>query len=236
MLRYRTAILATFLGLLPLMVVLGQSSDDQADRSVFIEQALTEEEPTERRAIMPIRPVPSAGPEGNIAQVQTTASADGLATYQLTATSMNAALAQLTAEEREVLIEALEGTDICETATDIRAIQLLCEDRLETRFRDFAPSRKLAFSAEERLLGERLGGETQGERSPTLLRIIERLAKTTPSAGNIENQEIASIVLGSQLGDSPPGPSEDNTSSLSAETRALIEAIVDQVPGSGGAP
>ena len=126
-----------------------------------------------------------------------------------------------------MLLEAVEGTDICERATNIAAIQALCDGRIETRSAEFSgPTREL--TPEERLLGEGLGGE----RVATLESAITRLAENTGDSNDFSNQVIASVALGNPLADSGPVPSEEGAvGELSADTQALVNAIVTQLGG-----
>lgn len=140
-------------------------------------------------------------------------------------------LAQLSEIERQVLLDAIEGTDICDRETQIAAIRELCARRLETRSEDFASRRVNQLSPEERLLGESLAG-----RSATLERAIERLARSGAQAENFEDQAIASVAL--NAGGLPAEqslPAKTNPAGqLSAETQALINAIVEQFRGASG--
>ena len=146
---------------------------------------------------------------------------------QLSDGNSSEALAQLSAAERQVLLEAVEGTDICDRGTDIPAIQELCDGRLETRSADFAQS--TSGSAEDSLLG----GGLDSERVATLEAAINRLARNTGSSDNFSNQVIASVALGNQtLSDSQATDAEgDPTAELSQETQALVNAIVQQLGG-----
>jgi len=140
-------------------------------------------------------------------------------------------LAQLTAAERQVLLDAVEGTDICERETDIPAIKALCAQRIETRSEEFAQVSSKTLSAEERLLGEGL----DGDRVETLESAIAQLARNA-DAGQFSNQVLASVTLENSAaapGEQPPGEG-DPASELSAETQALINAIVNQFGGTTG--
>lgn len=139
------------------------------------------------------------------------------------------ALAQLSAAERQVLLDAVEGTDICERGTDIPAIRALCESRIETRSSEFGqPARSV--SAEERLLGEGL----DGSRIATIEAAISRLANSGANTDDFSNQVIASVALnnGATAPASDLNASEDEEANdLSAETQQLIAAIVQQLGG-----
>lgn len=137
------------------------------------------------------------------------------------------ALAQLSAAERQVLIEAVEGSDICERGSDIPALQALCESRIETRSAEFAQPR--GSSAEDSLLG----GGLDADRVATLEAAINRLARAGADSNNFNNQAIASVALNNQtLSDAQATAAEgDPTSELSQETQALVAAIVQQLGG-----
>lgn len=142
------------------------------------------------------------------------------------------ALAQLTSVERQVLIDAVAGTDICERQPEIPAIRALCDGRIELRSTEFAQNEGYRPSAEERLLGEGL----DGDRASDLESAIARLARNSPRADDFSNQIIASVGLanGAVGATNTAANSEDATEELSAETQALINAIVNQFGANGG--
>lgn len=152
---------------------------------------------------------------------------------QLSEAEFSTLLSQLTPSEREVLLETVEGRDVCSNPPDIPTVRKLCANRLETRSREFAQTPQNRLSPEERLLGQAL----DGTKAPTLDRVIQRLARNTGAADDADNQAIASVALGAntpppeQPGEEPAGAGQ-----LSAETQALIEAIVNQLAGPGGTP
>lgn len=163
---------------------------------------------------------------------QLTGETGARAVSQLSAAGTTDPLAQLTESERQVLLEAVEGSDICERQDQIAAIRQLCAARLETRSADFGARPGRALSPEERLLGEGLGGD----RVKTLERAIERLGRASASARDFENQAIAAMALRQDEQAEEPAPASEGAGKLSPETQALIEAIVNQVPGTGGPP
>ena len=138
------------------------------------------------------------------------------------------ALAQLSDAERQVLLEAVEGTDICERAENIPAIQALCEQRLETRSAEFTQV-STEESAEDRLLG----GSLDSDRIATLETAIARLSRNAGEPGDFSNQVIASVALNTGAATAAPetGEDADPTSDLSAETQAVVNAIVQQLGG-----
>lgn len=154
---------------------------------------------------------------------------------QLSRADLDATLAQLSATERRVLLQAIEGTDICDNPPAVPAVVALCQTRLETRSQEFAVRSEPSMSAEERLLR----GNFDNAGLPSIGQVIERLARASAAANDFSNQAIASIALG-QHGTLPPGSGEeqtDETLGLSSETQALINAIVNQLGGgAGGSP
>lgn len=137
------------------------------------------------------------------------------------------ALAQLTPAERQVLLDAVEGTDICDRIDNIPTIRDLCEGRLETRSAEFAPKRT-GGSAEDNLLG----GRFDTARTATLEAAIARLARNSGRAEDFSDQAIASVALGQQsaLGDAEASAAEgDPANDLSPETQAVVNAIVQQL-------
>jgi len=154
---------------------------------------------------------------------------------QLSRADLDATLAQLSATERRVLLQAIEGTDICDNPPAVPAVVALCQTRLETRSQEFAGRAEPQLSAEERLLGDNF----DNAGLPSVGQVIERLARTSAATNDFSNQAIASIALGQQ-GAAPPGRGEeqaDETLGLSSETQALINAIVNQLGGgAGGSP
>lgn len=141
--------------------------------------------------------------------------------------SSSEALAQLSDAERRVLLDAVEGTDICERGSDIPALQELCEGRIETRSEEFAQDQ--SGSAEDNLLG---GGLDAG-RVASLQAAIARLAGADANPGNFDNQVVASVALNSQSlsGAQATAAEGDPAGELSQETQALVSAIVQQLGG-----
>lgn len=201
---------------------------DDASSKVYFPDAITPESVAEARARAarqqqieaaaarrdtPVTQVSSQGGDNDVAQLS-----DGRS---------DEALAQLSAAERQVLLDAVEGTDICDRGSDIPALQALCEGRIETRSEEFAQNR--ASSAEDSLLG---GGLDAG-RVATLEAAIARLAGAEANPGNFDNQVVASVALNNQsLSDAQATEAEgDPTADLSQETQALVGAIIQQLGG-----
>ncbi len=141
-------------------------------------------------------------------------------------------LAQLSLAEREVLLEAVQGTDLCDGPQEIEAIRRLCETRIETRANEFSTHNANTLSPEEKLLGERL----EDTARPSLTRIIDRLARNIGRPDDLDNQAIASVAL---AGSPPPtgqpdDNADENAGDLPVETQQLINAIVQQLGNPGG--
>lgn len=172
-----------------------------------------------------ISPVEGRVPAGQISAVGDT----GSVVAQLSRADLDATLAQLSAGERRVLLQAIEGSDICNDPPRVAAIIALCQTRIETRSGEFAARPEIRFSAEDRLLS----GDLQSTSLPTLDAVIERLARGGASIGDPSNQAIAAIALGSGL--APPGrrPEDEgaDTAQVGEEAQALINALVNQLGG-----
>lgn len=148
---------------------------------------------------------------------------------QLSKADLEATLAQLTPAERRVLLQAIEGSDICDNPPDVPAVLALCQTRIETRSAEFAIATQQTLSAEDRLLR----GDLESAALPSIDRVIERLARGNASSGDFSNQAIASIALGTNA-PAPPRQREEeqpDTASLGEEAQALINALINQLGG-----
>lgn len=209
-----------------------QQAPEDASSKVYFPDAITPESVAAARARAArqeqIAAAQATGSGAPVAQVS--ASGDTANTVsQLSDGSTDPALAQLSAAERQVLLEAVEGSDICERGSDIPALKALCDARIETRSEEFADNR--SSSAEDSLLG---GGLDAG-RTATLQAAIARLAGADANPGNFDNQVVASVALNNQsLSDAQAAAAEgDPTSDLSPETQGIVNAIVQQLGGGG---
>ena len=148
---------------------------------------------------------------------------------QLSKADLDATLAQLTPAERRVLLQAIEGTDICDNPPDIAAIVALCRTRIETRAADFTGQRERVLSAEDQLLR----GDLDNAALPSLDQVIDRLARSGASSGDFSSQAIASIALGNNAPASGRSRDEEvpDTASFGEETQALINALINQLGG-----
>lgn len=232
-----------FTGVVPSLASVQQSAQDvPRDETVFVKQA--PEDPSSKvyfpeaitpesvaaaraRAAERQRQIEAAKAQRSTPVAQVSVQGGGNEVAQLSDGSSTPALAQLSAAERRVLLDAVEGTDICERGSDIPAIQALCETRLETRSEEFA--REDSGSAEDNLLG---GGLDAG-RAATLQAAIARLAGVDANPGNFDNQVVASVALDRSSLDSAQasGSEGDPGADLSQETQALVSAIVQQLGG-----
>lgn len=205
---------------------------DDATSKVYFPDAITPETVAEARARAALPPqieATAARRDTPVDQVSAPASHTGSDNdvAQLSDGNSNAALAQLSAAERRVLLDAVEGTDICERGSDIPALKALCEGRIETRSEEFAQNR--GRSAEDSLLG---GGLDAG-RVATLEAAIARLAGADANPGNFDNQVVASVALNNQSLNQAQATNQegDPTADLSQETQALVGAIIQQLGG-----
>ena len=153
----------------------------------------------------------------------------GLGVAQLSKADLDATLAQLTPAERRVLLQAIEGTDICDNPPNVAAIVALCQTRIETRSAEFAALEAREPSAEDQLLQ----GDFENATLPSVSQVIERLARGGASSGDFSNQAIASIALGTAA--PPPTRQRDEeqsgTGNLGEEAQALINALINQLGG-----
>lgn len=201
---------------------------EDASSKVYFPEAITPESVAAARARAARQQQIKAAAERRDAPVaQVSQQGGGNQVTQLSDGSSDAALSQLSAAERRVLLDAVEGTDICDRGSDIPALKALCEGRIETRSEEFAQNR--GASAEDSLLG---GGLDAG-RVATLQAAIARLAGADANPGNFDNQVVASVALNNQsLSDAQATAAEgDPTADLSPETQGVVNAIVQQLGG-----
>jgi hypothetical protein len=210
----------------------GGPSADETARNVFLDERPA---PARRRStLMQSEGDQIGAPDtGGTGSMQITAEAESARRMpQLSKAELDATLAQLSAAERRVLLQAIEGTDICDNPPAVAAIVTLCQSRIETRSGEFATAPEKPLSTEERLL--RGGVESNGQ--PSVEAVISRLSRaTTASSDDFSNQAIASIALAPQTGPDKPEEEGDPTGlGLGTETEALINAIVSQLGGGAG--
>lgn len=153
----------------------------------------------------------------------------GSAVAQLSKADLEATLAQLSAAERRVLLQAIEGTDICNAPPNVAAIVALCQNRIENRSAEFTATSAGGASAEDRLLR----GDLDNTALPSVDQVIERLARGNASSADFSNQAIASIALGTSPATTaqPREDEQPDTASFGEETQALINALITQLGG-----
>jgi len=192
--------------------------------------------PTSRNSLMQTPGEQRARASGSAPASQITNPAQsGSGMAQLSKAELEATLAQLSAAERRVLLQAIEGTDICDNPPAVAAVIALCQTRLETRSQEFAARSDGALSAEERLLR----GDIDKTGLPSVNQVIERLSRVAAASDDLSNQAIASIALAQPVPAAPGAGVEDGSDALglSSETQDLVNAIVNQLGGrAGGGP
>jgi hypothetical protein len=170
-------------------------------------------------------PRPAANPAAS--QI-TSLSQSGTGVAQLSKADLEASLAQLSPAERRVLLQAIEGTDICDNPPQVAAMIALCQTRIETRSQEFAAMEERPISAEERLLR----GDFDNTALPSIAQVIERLARTSAASDDFSNQAIASIALtATPAPDQPTDGDPGEVPGLGEQTQTLINAIINQLGG-----
>lgn len=209
----------------------GGSTAGEATRRVFLEDA---PQRRERTSLMQAEGDQIGAPDsgGTLSQQITAAGESARRMPQLSEAELEATLAQLTPAERSVLLQAIEGSDICDNPPAVAAIVALCRTRIETRSSEFAAAPERPLTAEERLLS----GGVEASGLPSVEAVIARLSRVNlASSEDFNNQAIASIALAPPPAPEKPGGEDDATGlGLGQETEALINAIVQQLGGQGG--
>lgn len=165
-------------------------------------------------------------PAGNAPTSQiTNRTQSGAGIAQLSQAELDATLAQLSAVERRVLLQAIEGTDICDNPPNVPAILALCQNRIENHSQDFTEVAERPLSAEERLLSSGL----ESTAVPSVSQVVERLSRGNAATDDFSNQAIASIALG--LPTQPRDEEKPEDPALSQETQGLINALINQLGG-----
>lgn len=172
----------------------------------------------------------AADPAAPTAQISTHAQG-GSAVAQLSKADLDATLAQLSPAERRVLLQAIEGTDICDNPPRVAAILALCQTRIETRAQEFAALPERVLSAEDSLLR----GDLEATTLPNITQVIERLARGGASSGDLSNQAIAAIALGTAPATTEKPEDKDGTGTpnMSEEAQSLINALITNLTGNG---
>lgn len=124
----------------------------------------------------------------------------------------------------------IEGADRCSAELLSAKDRDYCQRVIENRSAEYSGPKEVPLTPEQKLLAERnfklIDHGTEGA--------IKRLANTKSSAEDSDNQAIASVVLGSQEASAQPAQDQPAESNLSAETQALLEAIIKNVSGNPG--
>jgi hypothetical protein len=173
----------------------------------------------------PISHADSAAPATQISNPRES----GSGIVQLSKADLDATLSQLSPAERRVLLQAIEGTDICDNPPRVAAIIALCQTRIETRAQEFSTLPEIALSAEDRLLR----GDLESTTLPSIAQVIERLARGGASSGDVSNQAIAAMALGTTpvTTDKPRDEDSARMPKLGEEAQSLINALITQLGG-----
>jgi hypothetical protein len=238
---------ALFALALPLAVVAAQDSGDRASKTEAAQIGAREETAiageASRQVNLDAAPIVrtraslmqaegdelSAPARAEVAPPQLAASGESTRGIpQLSKAELEATLAQLTPAERSVLMQAIEGSDICDNPPPVAAIIALCRTRLETRAAEFAARSEKPLTPEEQLLR----GGLQRNGLPSIEAVIARLAQLTAAAtsDDFSNQAIASVALTPRTGPSKPSKEEKQAGvGLGPESEALLNAIAQQL-------
>jgi hypothetical protein len=166
-------------------------------------------------------------------QVQLTAEKSGKAVDQLGPRDRSTKSAEnLSAREQgfDTRVVKLEGTDRCSAELLSSRDREYCQRVIENRSADYTGPKEPALSPEQELLAKRNPKLIDGGTDAA----IKRLVNNRDSAEDSDSQAIASTLLTSQNDTTQAVrdlPAENN---LSAETQALIDAIVKNVAGNPG--
>lgn len=204
------------------------SGSSTGQRRVFLDEVNRPLSPRPRREASSSEQITRS--TGNAPASQISARGQGgSAVVQLSKADLNATLAQLSPGERRVLLQAIEGSDICDNPPNVAAIIALCQTRIETRASEFAALAEPPISAEDRLLR----GELGNNMLPSIDQVIERLARGGAASGDLSNQAIASIALGATpaASSSPEDENPADAANLGEEAQTLINALINQLGG-----
>jgi len=134
-------------------------------------------------------------------------------------------------EGRTGAIERVAGSDRCNQPQTDPAIVRACARAIETRAAEFARPDPPPLSPEQRLLVEQ---RLQEGRS-TAKTAVRRLAEEG-EANTAEGQAVASVALGNDPRGPAAGRRDEDGSAVSAETKAVIEALVGSLVGNPPPP
>ncbi len=127
----------------------------------------------------------------------------------------------------ETRIIKLEGTDKCSADLLSERDRAFCQKIMETRPGDYAGPTAPSLSSDQELLSQRNSRSLEGRTNAA----IGRLATGQASSNDSEEQAIASVVLSGQGAPTQPTNEPAVEAGLSAETQALVDAIVRNVGG-----
>lgn len=170
-------------------------------------------------------PAPATAP---IEQVSTGTNSAFIDETSRPSDSRDGEVPQLSVSDNEIALGRVEGIDRCSAELLSAQEKAYCDRRIEARSAEFTTQQSAPLSAEQKLLGERLAaGRGTGIEGAT------RSAASGVSADDRDFQALAAITF-----QDPPAPAPDaktgQPSDVSAETQALIDAIVAKLSNPGG--
>ncbi len=128
-------------------------------------------------------------------------------------------------EGRTAAVTRVQGEDRCDPRADRSAAGADCRRVIETRAAEFAAPEPTRLSPEQRLLGEQ-----RMMSVGTVQAAAQRLATNAANPDAIEDQSIASVVLGSAPPPAPGRPDEEPADGNSAAIEAIVSAVVNPAP------
>ena len=130
----------------------------------------------------------------------------------------------------ETKVVKLEGTDRCSAELLSTLDRQYCQSIIENRSAEYAGQKAIELTPEQKLLSARNLRMLAGDIGSA----VRRLSTGRNSAEDRDEQAIASIVLGDQTITSQLKQEQPTGNELSAETQALLDAIVKNVGGNPG--
>jgi hypothetical protein len=134
-------------------------------------------------------------------------------------------------EGRTGTVERVTGSDRCNLPQTDPAIVRACARAIETRAAEFARPAPPPLSPEQRLLVDQ---RLQEGRS-TVRTAVRRLAEEG-EADTVEGQAVASVAIANDSRSPAAGRRDEEGTAVSAETRAVIEALVGGLVGNPPQP
>ncbi|MBK9003153.1 MAG: hypothetical protein IPM67_07040 [Sphingomonadales bacterium] len=166
-------------------------------------------------------------------QVQLTAEKSGKEVDQLGKRDRNPQSTQNLSDRRQgfdTRVVKLEGTDRCSAELLSSQDREYCQRIIENRSAEYTGPREIELSPEQELLAKRNPKLIDGGTDAA----IKRLTTNRNSSDDADSQAIASTVLAGQGEATPTAGAQPAENNLSAETQALIDAIVKNVSGNPG--